>query len=99
MILLFDRTFISGSLAGALRRSWPLYVGLACTWLLLLALNIGFAARQIGRFRVGSVADLVVDDAIASAAHVFETRCLAIAAPDSLPLALSRNVFAGVGST
>lgn len=40
MILLFDRTFISGSLREALRRFWPLYVGLACTWLLLLILNL-----------------------------------------------------------
>lgn len=40
MVLLFERTFIAGSLASALRRSWPLYVGLAATWLLLLALNI-----------------------------------------------------------
>jgi protein O-mannosyl-transferase len=40
MMLLFDRTFVSGSLAKALRRSWPLYAALASTWLLLLALNI-----------------------------------------------------------
>jgi tetratricopeptide (TPR) repeat protein len=41
MVLLFERVFLTGSLASALRRSWPLYVGLAATWLLLLALNIG----------------------------------------------------------
>jgi tetratricopeptide (TPR) repeat protein len=40
MILLFDRTFISGSLQKAIRRFWPLYVGLACTWLLLLMRNL-----------------------------------------------------------
>ena len=53
MVLLFDRAFISRSLPAALRRSWPLYVGLAATWLLLVALNIstprsasaGFALR------------------------------------------------------
>jgi tetratricopeptide (TPR) repeat protein len=39
MVLLFDRTFISGSLANALRRSYPLYAGLASTWLLLFVLN------------------------------------------------------------
>lgn len=41
MVLLYERTFVAGSLASVLRRSWPLYVGLAATWLLLLALNIG----------------------------------------------------------
>jgi tetratricopeptide (TPR) repeat protein len=40
VVLLFERTFVAGSLANALRRSWPLYVGLASTWGLLLALNI-----------------------------------------------------------
>jgi Flp pilus assembly protein TadD len=40
MVLLYERTFIAGSLAAALRRSWALYVGLALTWLLLLALNL-----------------------------------------------------------
>lgn len=38
IILLFDRTFISGSLPKALRRSWPFYAGLAGTWILLLLL-------------------------------------------------------------
>ncbi len=40
MVLLFERTFVAGSLANALRRSWPLYVGLVSTWLLLVVLNI-----------------------------------------------------------
>ena len=39
IVFLFDRTFIAGSAANALRRSWPLYVGLCSTWLLLLALE------------------------------------------------------------
>jgi tetratricopeptide (TPR) repeat protein len=38
MVLLFDRAFISGSLAGAVRRSWPLYAGLAATWIFLALL-------------------------------------------------------------
>jgi Flp pilus assembly protein TadD len=38
IVLLFERTFVAGSLAIALRRSWPLYLGLACTWILLLGL-------------------------------------------------------------
>jgi tetratricopeptide (TPR) repeat protein len=40
VVLLYERTFISGTLRAALRRSWPLYVGLFGSWILLLALNI-----------------------------------------------------------
>ncbi len=39
VVLLFERTFIAGSFRQALRRSFPLYVGLAIGWLLLIALN------------------------------------------------------------
>lgn len=39
LVLLLDRTLISGSFRRALRQSWPLYVGLALGWGLLLALN------------------------------------------------------------
>jgi len=54
MVLLFDRTFVSGSLTAALYRSWPIYIGLACTLVLLLILNMnlprgesaGFGGRQ-----------------------------------------------------
>jgi tetratricopeptide (TPR) repeat protein len=41
IVLLFDRAFVSGSLAGALRKSWPLYIALAATWILLLGLSAG----------------------------------------------------------
>lgn len=40
MVLLYERTFVAGSLSKSIRSSWPLYVGLAATWLLLIALNI-----------------------------------------------------------
>jgi tetratricopeptide (TPR) repeat protein len=40
MTLLFDRSFVSRSIPAALKRSWPLYAGLAGTWVFLLALNI-----------------------------------------------------------
>jgi tetratricopeptide (TPR) repeat protein len=40
MVLLYERTFVAGSLPKSLRSSWPLYAGLAATWLLLVALNI-----------------------------------------------------------
>jgi tetratricopeptide (TPR) repeat protein len=35
MALLYDRAFMAGSLAGALKSRWKLYAGLAATWLLL----------------------------------------------------------------
>ena len=38
MVLLYDRFFISTSAANALRTRWSLYVGLAATWLILVAL-------------------------------------------------------------
>ena len=41
VILLFERTFVSGSFRQALRVSWPLYIGLGLGWVPLLALNIG----------------------------------------------------------
>jgi Flp pilus assembly protein TadD len=41
VILLFERTFVSGSFRRALRYSWPLYIGLCLSWMLLGALNIG----------------------------------------------------------
>jgi len=35
MVLLYDRTFLSGSFREAWRRRWPLYLALAGTWILL----------------------------------------------------------------
>jgi protein O-mannosyl-transferase len=53
VVLLYDRLFVSGSLTNALRRSWPLYTGLASTWLLLLALNLGSPYGRSAGFGVG----------------------------------------------
>ena len=53
MVLLFERTFIAGSLKEALRRSWPLYAGLAATWLLLLLVNIGAPRGESAGFSLG----------------------------------------------
>jgi len=36
MVLLYDRTFRSGSFRGALKRHWPMYLGLAATWTMLI---------------------------------------------------------------
>jgi protein O-mannosyl-transferase len=38
VVLLFERTFLAGSFGRALRDSWPLYLGLALTWIPLLGI-------------------------------------------------------------
>jgi tetratricopeptide (TPR) repeat protein len=53
VVLLFERSFVAGTLASALRRSWPLYIGLASTWILLLALNIGAPRGTTAGFGLG----------------------------------------------
>jgi tetratricopeptide (TPR) repeat protein len=53
IVLLFDRTFISGSLRKTTRTSWPLYLGLATTWLLLLALNMNLPRGDSAGFQGG----------------------------------------------
>lgn len=40
MVLLYERTFIAGSFPAALRRSWPLYIALASTWILLVIVSV-----------------------------------------------------------
>ena len=53
IVLLFERTFIAGSLFNALSRSWRLYAGLAATWLLLLYLNLNAPHRDAAGFSFG----------------------------------------------
>jgi tetratricopeptide (TPR) repeat protein len=53
MVLLFERTFIAGSLEKAIRRSWPLYIGLAATWLLLLGLTLATPRGASAGFGLG----------------------------------------------
>jgi tetratricopeptide (TPR) repeat protein len=48
MVLLYDRTFVAGSLREAWRLRWRYYLGLACTWLLLARLMIGLGQRSVG---------------------------------------------------
>jgi len=43
VLLLYDRTFLAGGFIPALRRRWPVYAGLAATWLLL-----GYLVWQTG---------------------------------------------------
>ncbi len=56
MMLLFDRTFIAGSVRRALRRSWPLYVCLALTWVPLVALNYQGPRTPAAGFGLGVAA-------------------------------------------
>jgi tetratricopeptide (TPR) repeat protein len=53
VVLLFERTFIARSFSTAWRQSWPLYVGLAATWVLLLALNVGGPRSAAAGFHLG----------------------------------------------
>jgi protein O-mannosyl-transferase len=53
MMLLFDWTFVSGSLRGALKKSWPLYAGLFGSWIVLLALNIDAPRSHAAGFQSG----------------------------------------------
>ena len=49
-VLLYDRTFISGSFAAALRRHWPVHAALllACLWTVANALGSGLGGLGIG---------------------------------------------------
>lgn len=53
LVLLFERTFVAGSLARAFRRSWPLYVFLAASWILLLGLNLSGPRSNSAGFGIG----------------------------------------------
>ena len=48
MVLLYDRTFVSGSFREAWARHWRLYLGLASSWLLLAHLMVGLHYRNAG---------------------------------------------------
>lgn len=53
IVLLFDRAFIAGSLPKAIRQSWPLYTGLAATWLVLAWLIFDSPRSDTAGFHVG----------------------------------------------
>ena len=48
MVLLYDRTFVSGSFREAWGRHWRLYLGLASSWLLLGYMMVGLHNRDVG---------------------------------------------------
>src|SRR4051812_7438425 len=48
IILLYDRTFVAGSLAAAWRARRNYYLGLACTWIILAALVVSVGGDRGG---------------------------------------------------
>jgi tetratricopeptide (TPR) repeat protein len=50
MVLLFERTFVAGSLGKAVRQSWPLYAGLFSTWAILVFLNLNNPHGDVAGF-------------------------------------------------
>ncbi len=53
MVLLFDWTFISGSLRNGLKQSWPLYAALALSWAVVLGLNYRAPRSLTAGFHLG----------------------------------------------
>lgn len=53
VVLLYDWTFVSDSLSSQLRRSWRLYLGLAASWLMIAALQIGTPRSESAGFTLG----------------------------------------------
>lgn len=53
VVLLYERTFVTGSLLTSLRRSWPLHAGLSLGWILLIALNIHGPRSASAGFHLG----------------------------------------------
>jgi cytochrome c-type biogenesis protein CcmH/NrfG len=53
VVLLFDWTFMSTSWRDVWRRHWPLYAGLATSWLVLAALQIGTPHGESAGFSLG----------------------------------------------
>ncbi len=53
IVLLYERTFVAGSFRRALAASWPLYLGLAATWIPLALLNLPRPATPMAGFNLG----------------------------------------------
>lgn len=53
IVLLYERAFVAGSLSVSIRKSWPLYVGLSLSTLLLLILRIGIPHSEAAGFGLG----------------------------------------------
>jgi protein O-mannosyl-transferase len=53
VVLLYEWTFLERSLGRIANQSWPLYAGLAATWLVLIALNINAPRSNSAGFNLG----------------------------------------------
>ena len=53
VVLFFEWTFIAGSFREKLRKSWPLYAGLAASWWVMLALNYDTPRSESAGFGLG----------------------------------------------
>jgi len=53
LVLLYDRTFETGSLRQAIAKNWPLYAGLLLSWGVIFALNIGGPRAETAGFHLG----------------------------------------------
>jgi Tfp pilus assembly protein PilF len=53
IVLLFERTLVTRSFLKALRNSWPLYCGLAATWILLIATHVPSPHSDSAGFSAG----------------------------------------------
>ncbi|HEY1602756.1 MAG TPA: tetratricopeptide repeat protein [Pirellulales bacterium] len=51
--LLYERTFIAGTFRHALRKSWPLYVGLVLCWLPMIVINSNGPRTPAAGFHLG----------------------------------------------
>ena len=56
MVLLYERTFLTGSFRQSLRRSWPLYVGLSLAWTPVILLNLHGTRPPGAGFGMGATA-------------------------------------------
>ncbi len=53
VVLVFERTFMAGTFRQAMRKSWPLYVGLFLGWAVLWALNADQPRADSAGFQLG----------------------------------------------
>ncbi len=53
VLLLFERTFVNASFREIARRSWPLYLGLSASWLMIAALQMGTPRSESAGFGLG----------------------------------------------
>ncbi len=96
IVVLLDRTFLIGSFRRALRQSWPLYVGLAAGWVLLLLLNYDRPRSASAGFNL-AISPLVYSYTQAKVLWMYiKLVVLAVAIVDSLPTGIFRNIRASV---